>query len=227
MEIDSRNTAWVLTSAALVLLMTPGLALFYGGVARSKSVLHMLMMSFSALGIVSVLWVLYGYAIAFGATNGRVFGFSSGLLGLDDLAPDRVTAGLPDLAFIGFQLMFAVLTVALISGAVADRMKFGAWVVFTALWRRSSTSRSRTGCSTSGSCRTTARSQVARAAGSCSGSVPSTSRAAPSSRSERWASAWWQAVPALWPSRSSTVWATTTRSTSSVSTSWVVSSGPS
>ena len=134
MEIDSGNTAWVLTSAALVLLMTPGLALFYGGMARSKSVLNMLMMSFSALGVISVLWVLYGYAIAFGATNGGLFGFTSGLLGLDDLATDTVTAGLPDLAFAGFQLMFAVITVALISGAVADRMKFGAWVVFAALW---------------------------------------------------------------------------------------------
>ena len=120
----------MLTSAALVLLMTPGLALFYGGMARSKSVLNMLMMSFSALGVVSVLWVLYGYAIAFGATNGGLFGFTSGLLGLDDLAADAVTAGLPDLAFAGFQLMFAVITVALISGAVADRMKFGAWVAF-------------------------------------------------------------------------------------------------
>ena len=134
MEIDSGNTAWVLTSAALVLLMTPGLALFYGGMARSKSVLNMLMMSFSALGIISVLWVLYGYAIAFGATNGGLFGFSSGLLGLDDLATDTVTGGLPDLAFAGFQLMFAVITVALISGAVADRMKFGSWVVFATLW---------------------------------------------------------------------------------------------
>jgi len=134
MEIDSGNTAWVLTSAALVLLMTPGLALFYGGMARSKSVLNMLMMSFTALGIVSMLWVLYGYAITFGATTGGLFGFSSGLLGLDDLATDTVTAGLPDLAFAGFQMMFAVITVALISGAVADRMKFGAWVAFTILW---------------------------------------------------------------------------------------------
>jgi Amt family ammonium transporter len=134
MEIDSGNTAWVLTSAALVLLMTPGLALFYGGMARSKSVLNMLMMSFTALGIVSVLWVLYGYAITFGETTGGLFGFTPGLLGLDDLATDTVTDGLPDLAFAGFQMMFAVITVALISGAVADRMKFGAWVAFTVLW---------------------------------------------------------------------------------------------
>jgi Amt family ammonium transporter len=78
--------------------------------------------------------VLYGYAIAFGATKGGVFGWTAGLVGLDDLATDTVTAGLPDLAFSGFQMMFAVLTVALISGAVADRMKFGAWVAFTVLW---------------------------------------------------------------------------------------------
>ena len=134
MEIDSGNTAWVLTSAALVLLMTPGLALFYGGMGRSKSVLNMLMMSFSALGVVSVLWVLYGYALTFGPTKAGLLGFSRDLLGLDDLAADTVTAGLPDLAFAGFQMMFAALTVALISGAAADRMRFGAWIAFTALW---------------------------------------------------------------------------------------------
>jgi Amt family ammonium transporter len=101
---------------------------------RSKGVLNMLMMSFTALGIVSMLWVLYGYAITFGATTSGLFGFTSGLLGLNDLATDTVTAGLPDLAFAGFQMMFACITVALISGAVADRMKFGAWVLFTILW---------------------------------------------------------------------------------------------
>ena len=132
--IDGANTGFVMVCAFLVLLMTPGLAFFNGGMSRSKSVLNMMMMSFSAIAVVSVLWVLYGYAIAFGATNGGLFGFTSGLLGLDDLATDTVTGGLPDLAFAGFQLMFAVITVALISGAVADRMKFGAWVVFAALW---------------------------------------------------------------------------------------------
>ena len=86
MSFDSGATAWVLAASALVLFMTPGLALFYGGMARSKSVLNMLMMSFSALGIVSVLWVVYGYAITFGATNGGLFGWTSGLVGLDDLA---------------------------------------------------------------------------------------------------------------------------------------------
>jgi Amt family ammonium transporter len=141
--IDGANNAWVLVCAALVLLMTPGLAFFYGGMSRSKSVLNMLMMSFSALGIVSVLWVLYGYAIAFGSSKGGLFGWSSGLVGLRDIVKGAgvneeggvvTTFGLPDLTFSSFQVMFAVITVALISGAVADRMKFGSWVAFTVIW---------------------------------------------------------------------------------------------
>ncbi|MCW2498801.1 MAG: amt [Frankiales bacterium] len=142
--INGGNTAWVMASAALVLLMTPGLAFFYGGMCRNKSVLNMLMMSFSSLGIVSVLWVVYGYAISFGPTHGNVFGWSSGLVGLKDLTTNLLsdttengvvnTFGLPDLTFAGFQVMFAVITVALISGAVADRMKFSAWLAFATLW---------------------------------------------------------------------------------------------
>jgi ammonium transporter, Amt family len=142
--VNQASTAWVLTSAALVLLMTPGLAFFYGGMCRSKSVLNMLMMSFSALGIVSVLWVVYGYAIAFGTTNSGLFGWTSGYVGLKDLVHNVLvdsptdgvvnTFGLPDLTFAGFQVMFAVITVALVSGAVADRMKFSAWLAFTTLW---------------------------------------------------------------------------------------------
>ncbi|MBC7373689.1 MAG: ammonium transporter [Frankiales bacterium] len=141
--IDGANNAWVMVSAALVLLMTPGLAFFYGGMSRNKSVLNMLMMSFSSLGIVSVLWVVYGYAIAFGSSKGGIFGFSSGLIGLRDIVAGAgtnakggvvTTFGLPDLTFSGFQMMFAIITVALISGAVADRMKFGSWVAFTIVW---------------------------------------------------------------------------------------------
>ena len=142
--VNGANTAWVLICAALVLLMTPALAFFYGGMSRSKSVLNMLMMSFTALGLVSVMWVLYGYAITFGESRGGLYGFSSGLLGLNDLVRGVTvdsaeggvvnTFGLPDLAFSGFQMMFAVITVALISGAVADRMKFGGWVAFVILW---------------------------------------------------------------------------------------------
>ena len=142
--VNGANTAWVLTSAALVLLMTPGLAFFYGGMCRSKSVLNMLMMSFSALGIVSVLWVLYGYAVAFGPTHSGLFGWSSGLVGLKDLVHNVLvdspkdgvsnTFGLPDLTFSAFQVMFAIITVALVSGAIADRMKFSAWLAFTVVW---------------------------------------------------------------------------------------------
>ncbi len=142
--VNGANTAWVLVSAALVMLMTPGLAFFYGGMSRSKSVLNMLMMSFTSLGLVSLIWVLYGYAVAFGTSRAGLLGWGSGLLGLADLVRgvtvDRAeggvvnTAGLPDLAFAGFQMMFAVIAVALISGAVADRMQFGAWIAFTVLW---------------------------------------------------------------------------------------------
>jgi Amt family ammonium transporter len=142
--VNGANTGWVLICAALVLLMTPGLALFYGGMSRSKSVLNMLMMSFTALGLVSVMWVLYGYSISFGTSQGGLFGFSPGLLGLEDIVRGVTvdeaeggvvnTFGLPDLAFSAFQMMFAVLTVALISGAIADRTKFGGWVAFVILW---------------------------------------------------------------------------------------------
>ena len=134
MDLDTGNNAWVLASSALVLLMTPGLAFFYGGMTRSKSVLNMLMMSFTSIGIVSILWVLYGYTLAFSVDA------KSGLIGnLDDLGLKAettvaATAGLGNYAFIAFQMMFAIITLALISGAIADRMKFGAWVMFSILW---------------------------------------------------------------------------------------------
>jgi Amt family ammonium transporter len=143
--IDGANTGFVMVCAFLVLLMTPGLAFFYGGMSRSKSVLNMMMMSFSAIAIVSVLWVAFGYALTFGADQNGLWGWSSGLVGLSDLT-NNATFGatdsakvtntylLPDLVFAGFQLMFAIITVALISGAVADRMKFSAWLVFTTIW---------------------------------------------------------------------------------------------
>ena len=145
--IDGANAGFVMVCAFLVLLMTPGLAFFYGGMSRSKNVLNMIMMSFSAIAVVSVLWVLYGYALTFGEDKGGLIGFSSGLLGLSDLTNNAtfgaVEAGadgvvntylLPDMVFAGFQMMFAIITVALISGAVADRMKFGAWLAFTVVW---------------------------------------------------------------------------------------------
>ncbi|MGV1004207.1 MAG: ammonium transporter [Candidatus Nanopelagicales bacterium] len=136
-EINTGDTAWVLISAALVLLMTPGLAFFYGGMVRTKSVLNMMMMSFSAIGIVSILWVLYGYSIAFGDTGNGLWG-GLGELGLGGLIGQNAANGavlsIPALVFASFQLMFAIITVALISGAVADRMKFLAWAVFAAIW---------------------------------------------------------------------------------------------
>jgi Amt family ammonium transporter len=146
----------MLASAALVLLMTPGLAFFYGGMVRAKGVLNMLMMSISAMGIVTVLWVLYGYSMAFGNDVGNFMGNPMQYFGLKGLiggnavaavaadpatgtaATDAVNIALfgtiPQTVFVAFQLMFAIITVALVSGAVADRLKFSSWLVFAGLW---------------------------------------------------------------------------------------------
>ena len=136
MKINAGDTAWVLVSAALVLFMTPGLALFYGGMVRAKNVLAMLMQNFFAMGIVTVLWVLFGYTLAFGGFgNGGVIG-NFDFIGLKDISSEMVFAGtaIPVLAFVAFQLTFAVITPALITGAIADRMRFVAWVGFIILW---------------------------------------------------------------------------------------------
>jgi Amt family ammonium transporter len=134
--LDTGNTAWVLISAAMVLLMIPGLAFFYGGMVRSKSVLNMLMMIMSSLFVVGILWVAFGYSVAFGTDIG-----DAGLLGsitenawLTSLMADAPDAALPAMAFVAFQAMFACITVGLIAGAIADRTKFSAWLVFAALW---------------------------------------------------------------------------------------------
>jgi len=137
MELSAGDTAWVLAASAMVLLMTPGLAFFYGGMVRSKSVLNMMMMSFVTIGIVSVLWVIYGYSFAFGDSGSSLIGkFGLSKLGgaVNDLTYNGVGYPIPVLAFAAFQLMFAVITPALISGAIADRAKFLAWGVFVALW---------------------------------------------------------------------------------------------
>ena len=135
------NTAWVLASAALVLFMTPGLAFFYGGMVRSKNVLGMLMQNFFSMGLVSVLWAVFVFSIAFGGT-GKFLG-DLNLVGLKTLGDVKSVipayAGkyalvVPPLAFVAFQLMFAIITPALITGAIADRMKFRAWVVFLGAW---------------------------------------------------------------------------------------------
>ena len=145
---DTGDTAWMLASAALVLLMTPGLAFFYGGMVRARGVLNMIMMSISAMGVVTVLWVLYGYSVAFGNNKYGFFGDPAQYFGLKGLIGGtylQATADAPEVAvplagtipqtvFVAFQLMFAIITVALISGAVADRLKFGGWLAFAALW---------------------------------------------------------------------------------------------
>ncbi|MCW2636130.1 MAG: amtB [Blastococcus sp.] len=135
--VNTGDTAWILTSAALVLLMTPGLALFYGGMVRAKSVLNMMMMSFGALALISVLWVVYGYTLAFGNdVGGGLLGSPGEFFGLKGLMEDTTSeaGGLPTMAFVGFQAVFAIITVALISGAIADRAKFGSWMVFAGVW---------------------------------------------------------------------------------------------
>jgi len=129
--ISSGDTAWVLTAAALVMLMLPGLALFYGGLVRSKSMLNTFMMSAAPLGLVSVQWVLIGYSLAFAAGSPYLGGLS--WWGFDGVGaePNATYAGsIPHLAFAAFQAMFAAVTVALVSGAVAERMRFRAYLLF-------------------------------------------------------------------------------------------------
>jgi len=141
--MDQGNTAFVLFSAAFVLLMTPGLAFFYGGLVKAKSVVSMMMLSFGSLGLIAVLWILYGYAITF-ANEGvgdyvgidGWFGINLSNIGLQAAVADVADPAMafPELAFVSFQATFAIITVALISGAIADRAKFGAWMVFAGLW---------------------------------------------------------------------------------------------
>ena len=138
--IDSGDTAWVLTASALVLMMTlPGLALFYGGLVRAKNVLNILMQCMLSAGIVGVLWILVGYSLAFGTGNAWIGDFSK--LGLEGVTIDSVTANfatpprnIPEYVFIMFQAMFAIITPALILGAVAERMRFSVWCAFITIW---------------------------------------------------------------------------------------------
>jgi Amt family ammonium transporter len=135
LEINSGDTAWVLVSAALVMFMTPGLALFYGGMVRAKNVLAMLMQNFVCLGIVSILWAAALYSLAFSGTGDFLGNFDlAGLSGALKTAPTAVSLSVPPFAFMAFQMMFAIITPALISGAIADRMRFSAWMWFVPLW---------------------------------------------------------------------------------------------
>jgi ammonium transporter, Amt family len=133
MELDTGTTAWLLTSTALVFVMIPGLAFFYGGMNRSKSVLNMLMMVLGATFIVGILWVIYGYSMAYGSTAGNFVGSFTDYFGVTQ-AISVDGDGFPPMVDVAFQAMFACLTVGLIAGAVADRMKFGAWIIFAAVW---------------------------------------------------------------------------------------------
>ncbi len=138
MVINSGDTAWMLASTGLVLLMTPGLAFFYGGMVRTKSVLNMMMMSMISMGVVSVLWVIYGFELSFGYKADSPWYGSFSFSGLGGVVNDFTNNGglypIPVLVFAAFQLMFAIITPALISGAIADRAKFTSWAVFVAIW---------------------------------------------------------------------------------------------
>ena len=138
MDISTGDTAWMLASSALVLLMTPGLAFFYGGMVRTKSVLNMMMMSMATIGVVSIIWVIYGFELAFGVDGKSPW---YGAIKISDLGNqvDAVANNggeypIPLLVFAAFQLMFAIITPALISGAIADRAKFVPWTIFVAIW---------------------------------------------------------------------------------------------
>ncbi|WP_432137491.1 MULTISPECIES: ammonium transporter [unclassified Streptomyces] len=133
-SVDTGDTAWLLAATALVLLMTPGLALFYGGMVRAKSVLNMLMMSFVSIALVTVVWLVCGYSLAFGDDIGGGLLGGLDLAGMSGVGPDSVQGTVPTLLFATFQLTFAIITAALISGAIADRAKFGAWLVFVPVW---------------------------------------------------------------------------------------------
>lgn len=134
--IDSGSTAWMLASSALVLLMVPGLALFYGGMVRRKNILTTMLHSFVAMAVVGVHWVFVGYMLAFGKSQGGLIGWDPSLIGLAGIEPGKLfgSKGVPELVFVMFQGKFAIITPALISGAVAERMKFSSYLLFILAW---------------------------------------------------------------------------------------------
>jgi Amt family ammonium transporter len=140
-EMDQGNTAFILICSALVLLMTPALAFFYGGLVKAKSVVSMMMLSFGSLALIGVIWVIYGYSIAFANAGTETFfgidgviGIDTAYIGLEGILETPEGAAFPPLAFAAFQATFAIIAVALISGSIADRAKFGAWLVFAGIW---------------------------------------------------------------------------------------------
>ena len=135
-EIDTGDTSFVMVSAALVMLMTPGLALFYGGMVRKKNVLSTIMQSFIIICLVSVQWVLFGYTLAFGPDHSHIIGSLQwlGLNGVGQEPNEGYAATIPHYVFMAFQLMFAIITAALITGSIAERMRFPAFLAFILLW---------------------------------------------------------------------------------------------
>src|SRR5689334_19119547 len=143
MEVNAGDTAWVLAASALVLFMTPGLAFFYGGMVRGKNVLAMLMQNVFAMGLISVLWAVVGFSLAFGDGGGFIGNFDFAFMkdigvitadGPQNLLPGLDFLTIPPMVFFAFQMMFAIITPALITGATADRLKFKSYVVFIGLW---------------------------------------------------------------------------------------------
>src|SRR5262249_17729923 len=136
LPIDSGSTAWMLTSSALVLFMVPGLAMFYAGMVRRKNIIATMMYSFGAMAVIGVQWVVVGYGLAFGTDHAGLIGWDPGLVMLHSVRPGDLYAdkAIPALAFIMFQGKFAIITPALISGAVAERMRFSTFLVFSLLW---------------------------------------------------------------------------------------------
>ena len=130
--MDSGHTAWMLTASALVLLMTPGLAFFYGGLVRARNTVSTIMYSFVAIAVVSVVWVLWGYSLSFADGNGFIGGL--GALGLTGIDVNDIDNGIPTLLFVIFQMMFAIITPALITGAFVERFKFTTYLVFLVIW---------------------------------------------------------------------------------------------
>ena len=131
--MDSGHTSWMLIATALVFFMTPGLAFFYGGLVRAKNLVNTMMMSFMAIAIVSIVWVLWGYSLAFGTGNAFIGDFSH--LGLSGIAfASAEGEDIPPLLFVAFQMMFAVITPALITGAFAERFKFCTYLIFLVIW---------------------------------------------------------------------------------------------
>ncbi|MBT3994940.1 MAG: ammonium transporter, partial [Chloroflexi bacterium] len=129
---DPGNVAWMLTASALVLLMTPGLAFFYGGLVRGKNVVSTMMYSYVSMGVVSVLWVLWGYSLAFGPGGDFIGNFD--FIGFRDVSAESTDSGISPMLFAIFQMMFAIITPALITGAFAERFKFTTYIVFLFVW---------------------------------------------------------------------------------------------